>query len=371
VWVWTAATVALVVVAVLLWRGSDAAATDSTTAEPSAGVPSGTPAVEVSEAWAVDGADQPETVVQGGRVLVAVDHGVRAVDPLTGEAWHYTRSNARVCGLTVTDGLAIAVFATEDRCDEAVALRAGTGVRAWTRTLSLQGDARLDSASGIVLAHNATGLVTLDPTGNNIRWRYAPPAGCRLLDAEVGSAGVAALLQCADTDTLQVRLLDGFQGDEHWTVAVPEPEDAADARLLGADRLLGVLVGDEALALAADDGAVRARLPVEGDVQMGTAGAVSLLRTGGTLSALDGDTGTLLWEAPAVGLPGAIVPDKDDDADPAGLLVPDAQGFTQRHPATGEELGRSAVTGVPDGGVATGVGPVVVYRLADRVLAYR
>jgi outer membrane protein assembly factor BamB len=322
-------------------------------------------------AWAADGDGQPETVVQSGWVLVAVEHGVRALDPLTGEeAWHYTRSNARVCGLTVTDGLVIAVFATADRCDEAVALRAGTGVRAWTRTLSLQGDARIDSTSGIVLAHNATGLVTFDPTGNNIRWRYAPPAGCRLLGAEVGSAGVAALLQCADTDTLQVRLLDGFRGDEHWTVEVPEPGDAADARLLGADRLLGVLVGDEVQALAADDGAVRARLPVEGDVQMGTAGAVSLVRTSDTVSAMDSETGTLLWEAPAVGLPSQVMPAKDDAA-PVGLLVPDAQGFTLRHPATGQELARSSVTGVPDGGVATGVGPVVVYRLADRVLAYR
>ena len=34
VWIWTAATVALVVVAALLWRGSDAAATESTTAAP-------------------------------------------------------------------------------------------------------------------------------------------------------------------------------------------------------------------------------------------------------------------------------------------------------------------------------------------------
>jgi hypothetical protein len=43
VWVWIAASVALVVVATLLWRGSDAAATESTTAAP-AGVPVGAPA---------------------------------------------------------------------------------------------------------------------------------------------------------------------------------------------------------------------------------------------------------------------------------------------------------------------------------------
>ena len=136
-WVWTAATLALVVVAALLWRGSDAAATESTTAAP-AGVPTGTPAGAVSEAWSADGDPLPESVVESGRVLVGSAHGVRALDPATGEeAWHYTRANARLCGLTATNGVAVAVFRTADRCDEAVALDAGTGVRAWTRNVEL------------------------------------------------------------------------------------------------------------------------------------------------------------------------------------------------------------------------------------------
>src|SRR5688500_13395629 len=94
VWVWTAATVALVVIAALLWRGSDAAATESTTAAP-ADVPSGTPAGAVSEAWSAGGGPLPEDVVEGGRVVVGSAHGVHALDVVTGdEAWHYTRSNA-------------------------------------------------------------------------------------------------------------------------------------------------------------------------------------------------------------------------------------------------------------------------------------
>ncbi|UOY01281.1 outer membrane protein assembly factor BamB family protein [Blastococcus sp. PRF04-17] len=369
VWVWTAATLALVVVAALLWRGSDAAATESTTAAP-ADVPSGTPAGAVSEAWSAEGGAMPETVVQSGRVLVTTAHGIRALDPLTGEeAWHYTRSNARLCGATVTDGLAVAVFATGDRCDEAVALRAGTGVRAWTRSLSLRGDARLDSTTRIVLATSPTGLVTLDPTGNNIRWRYAPPQGCRLLGADVGNAGVAVLLECADDDAVQLRLLDGFQGDEHWARDLPAAE-GAEVRLLGADGLIGVLVGDEVQALAPEDGALRARLPASEDAAQLTVGAVALFRSGGTLSALDAVTGAPRWESPALGLPAAALVDKDD-ATPGALLVPDAEGFAHRDPATGAELARSSVDGLPEGGVATGIGPVVVYRLPDRVLAYR
>ena len=238
VWVWTAATLALVVVAALLWRGSDAAATESTTAAP-ADVPSGTPAGAVSEAWTAAGGPLPESVVEGGRVLVGSPIGVRALDPATGkEAWHYTRANARLCGLTATNGVAVAVFRTEDRCDEAVALDAGTGVRAWTRSVDFREDATLDSTDQIVLAGTPTGVVTLDPTGNNIRWRYAPPGTCELLGAEVGSAGVAVLQHCDGAAVVRLRLFDGFDGDPHWTRRPARPRRRGDpaARRRRADR---------------------------------------------------------------------------------------------------------------------------------------
>ena len=61
VFVWATATVVLLLVATLLWRGSDAAATDSTTASP-ADVPPGTPAGAVSEAWSADGGPLAEAV---------------------------------------------------------------------------------------------------------------------------------------------------------------------------------------------------------------------------------------------------------------------------------------------------------------------
>src|SRR3954464_10387644 len=176
--VWAAATVVLLLVATLLWRGSDAAATENTTSA-AGGVPSGTPAAAVSERWSAPG---DLTAVQSDRVLVGSRHGVRALDPVPGrEVWHYTRGTARMCGLTATNGVAVAVFATADRCDEAVALHSDTGVRAWTRSLLLRPNATLISTDRIVVATSPTGFVTLDPTGDNVRWRYSAPSGCRLL----------------------------------------------------------------------------------------------------------------------------------------------------------------------------------------------
>ena len=368
VWVWTAATLALVVLAALLWRNSDAAATRSTTTAP-AGVPDGTPAAAVSPAWE-DAEPVDGDVVVGGRVVLRNGYGVRAVDPATGdEAWSYSRSNARLCGATATDGVVVAVFRTEDRCDEAVALEADTGVRRWTRNVSFRGDATLRSTSQVVLAVSPTGVVTLDPTGNSIRWRNQLPEGCLIHDAVAGSAGVAVLQTCDEAPTAKLRLLDGFTGKTHWTTDVAVPEDGS-VTLLGAGRLLGLVVGGELRALSNEDGAERARLPVPdgGAPQQLSSEGGELFLLGGTLQALDA-SGAELWKAPAVGLPAAPVL-AEGATGPGLLLVPDDEGFTHRDPRSGAEVGRSSAADVPAGGTASAVGPVIVYRLPDRVLAY-
>jgi outer membrane protein assembly factor BamB len=322
----------------------------------------------VEEAWSVDGGPVPTDVVEEGRVLVGSDHGVRALDVATGEvAWHYTRSNARLCGLTVTDGLAIAVFRTADRCDEAVGLEAGTGVRAWTRSLDLRGDATLGSTASIVLAKSPTGVVTLEPRGNNVRWRAGAPEGCRWLDAVAGSAGVAVLQRCADDDdTVQLRLYDGFEGSEHWTVDVPVPA-GAEVSLLGADDLVGVRVPGEVRLFAPADGGFRAGLPVDPAEEAGqtTAAGLTLVRTGSTVSAIDPASGGTRWTAPAAGLPAAAPPDGGD------VVVPTAEGFVRLDALTGAELDRLPAPHVPADGVAATLGPVVVLRLADEVRGYR
>jgi outer membrane protein assembly factor BamB len=368
VWVWTAATLALVVVAALLWRGSDAAATDSTTAAP-AGIPEGTPAAAVSEAWAEDARPLPVDVVESGRVIVGSAHGVRALDPETGEeAWHYTRANARLCGVTAVNGVVVAVFRTANRCDEALALNAGTGVRAWTRNVNFRADVTLSSTDRIVLASSPTGIATLDPTADTLRWRYAPPEGCLIEDAVAGSAGVALLQTCDGSPDMQLRLLDGFEGTAHWNRDIPAPE-GAEIRLLGADQLLGLVVGDEVRAVAAEDGAPLRRVPLSGEnPRQLAAGGVVLVWIDGTLTALDPAAATVLWRTPARGLPSAPV---TAEPSPAPLLVPEDDGFVQRDPLTGTRLGISTASEVPDGGTASRVGPVVVYQLPDRVLAYR
>jgi outer membrane protein assembly factor BamB len=373
VWVWTAATVALVVVAALLWRGSDAAATESTTSAP-ADVPEGAPAGAVSATWSEDGDPVPETLVQAGRVLVGEAHGVRALDAVTGEeAWHYTRSNARLCDVTAVDDRAVAVFATAGRCDEAVALDGGTGVRQWTRNLNLRPDVTLTSATGMVLATSPTGVVALDPASDTLRWRAAASEGCRIETGAAGSAAVVLLESC--DGTARLRGLDRGDGEQKWSRDVPLPEDGGSVALAGAGRLVAVVVGDDLQVFEGDSGASLTTVPLpagDDDAPPAATEAIGslLVWARGTTVALEQPGGRLLWSQPSLGLP-AVDADKALETLSPPVLVPEEGAFVSRDLRTGQETGRSTVDGdLPAGGRTATVGPVVVYRLADRVLAY-
>ncbi len=375
VWVWTAAALALALVAALLWRASSVAATDSTTA-PAARVPDTAPAAELTQVWSLGaGVGLPRRVVEEGRVVVPGERGLTATDAVTGaEAWHYRRADARLCGLTAVDGLVVAVFRAGDRCDEALALDAATGVRQWTRNLSLRGDAAIAGAGQVVLASSPTGVVVLDPVGAGVRWRASADEGCTLAGTDAGGTGVALLQRCADAPVLQLRLYDPFSGQQRWSRDVPVPAGTT-ARLVGADRMVGVVVGDALLVHRPDDGALLQQLPLppaDGDpateplLQTG-AGDLALVWARGILWALEQGTGTPRWQLPARGLPTG----GEGGPDPAVLWVPEEGGFVLRDPAAGTETGRAAVEGGLDpGGRTSVVGPVLVYRLPDRVLGY-
>jgi outer membrane protein assembly factor BamB len=379
VWVWAAATLALVVVATLLWRGSSVAATDSTTAPAPEALP-GTPSGDLARAWSVDtDVPLPPGVVEGGRVVVPSADGVTALDPASGEeAWHYRRADAALCGLSAGDGLVVAVFRAGDRCDEALALTAATGVRAWTRNLSLRGDATIAGTDQVVLASSDTGIVVIDPVGDNVRWRSAAEPGCTLVDTAVGSAGVAVLQRCDGTAAVQLRLFDSFSGQARWTRDLTVA-DGTDVRLAGVDRLVDVVAGDALLVHRPDDGAQLQELALpaatdggaEGDpVLQAGVGDVALVWARGTLSALDGTTGAQLWQVPALGLPTASAVAKGE-VGRAGVWVPESGGLVLRDTATGAETARVAVEdALEPGGRAAVVGPVLVYALPDRVAGW-
>ena len=372
VWVWTAATLVVAVVAVLLWRTSSVVATSSTTATPAAATSTTQlPAAALSPRWtAATTTDASGALLQRGRVLTTDATGLTLRDAVTGApAWHYRRSDAHLCGATAVSDLVVAVFRTTGRCDEAVALQVGTGVRQWTRNVSYLADARLTSTAGLVLASTAGGVTTLDPTGDNTRWRHAADPGCRLVDAAAGSSGVVVLQRCPGSTDVQVQLLDAGAGTVSWTVPLAVGEGTP--RLVGVDGLVDVLVGGTVHPLAPADGA---QLPVlalpapagaDEPLLQTAADDVVLLWARGTTYALDATTGVPRWQQPTAGLPAA-----DAATGTTGELTDGA--FVRRSIADGAELSRSTVTGaVPAGGRTLQAGATVLSATGDRVLALR
>jgi outer membrane protein assembly factor BamB len=379
VWVWTAVTLVVAAVAVLLWRTSDVAATSSTTTTATT-VPDEGPAAQVSQAWSAATGPAQRRVVESGRVLVTDEHGLAMVDAGTGdEGWHYRRSNATLCDATAVDGLVIAAFRTSSRCNQVVAFTAATGVRAWTRSARFRTDVDLASTDRILLASSPTGIVTIDPTGNNTRWRYAPPEGCRLVGSDVGSPGVVVLQRCESSDVLQVTLLDGFGGEAIWSRDVDA--DGGTARLAGVDGLVDVVVDDRVQVLSPTDGALLTELalpalPSGQDVrseplQQAGIGDAALLWVRGTLYALDATTGVPRWSLPALGLP-AVSTDKQSGTGDVTVTVPEDRAFVVRSLADGSELSRSTTDEpVPAGGRLSVLGPVLVYADDDEVAGSR
>ncbi len=91
----------------------------------------------------------------------------------------------------------------------------------------------------------------------------------------------------------------------------------------------------------------------------------------GTVWALDETTGEARWSRPAVGLP-TVEDVAQVTPGAASVLVPEDDGFVRRDLATGDEVERLPVDGGLSGpGRTVVVGPVVVYRLPDRVIGYR
>jgi outer membrane protein assembly factor BamB len=310
-------------------------------------------------------------VVEDGRVVVGSEHGLRALDPLTGaEVWHYTRSNAQLCGLAATSGVVVALFRTDRRCDEVVSLRAATGVYAWTRNLMLRPDATLTAASNTVLASSPTGVLSLDPLNDNVRWRAHAPDGCLFEDTDVGTSGVLVLQRCAGNQALTLRLLDLGDGRAVWSRDVDVP-DGVPAELSGGDRLVCLLAGHRLQLFSAADGTP---LPAR-DVPAGDPGLLQtvvgdtvLVWARGTVSAIDASTGAVRWSQAALGLPAAGDAGTTTPG-PGSVLVPEEDALVRRDVVTGAEEARSAVTGtLPAGGAAEVVGPAVVYRLPDRVI---
>lgn len=343
---WFGVLVLALVVGIGLAANSDTGNTDvRTAAEPPADFP--TPLGEqVAPLWSSDAVVDDQRIVASNTVITATDRGVRGLDAQTGEErWHYLRSNATMCDFTVLDDVVVAIFRTVGRCNEAVALEAGTGVRRWYRNVGFSEQLSLLGSGTAVLAATPGGIAVMDSVGNSIRWRYNPPQGCELSSIGIGSSGVVVLERCT-TGTTWLAEFELYSGDQQWRV----PPPPGDVTVLGADGVVSLLVGEQLTTLSARTGQTLSTLTTTAGSEESAAAALAgqpggrgipLVYVSGQLFAIDPTTGGQLWSVPAKGLPATS---------DAGIVVPEADAVVVRDPVTGQEVSRSTLTGeAPDG----------------------
>lgn len=338
--IWVLVAVLTLAAGALLAASSDSGNTDVRTAaeHPASAEPL---AAELTPLWSAQAAVDDQRSVAGNTVITSSPRGLRGLDPVSGhERWHYLRSSATMCDFTVLDDVVVAIFRTTGRCNEAVALEPGTGVRRWYRNVGFSDRLQMFGSGTAALAATPRGIAVLDGIGDSIRWRYNPPQGCELSSIGIGNAGVVVLESC-ETGTTWLAEFNLYSGDQEWRVAPPPGE----LRVLGADGVVSLLVGQQLMILSARTGAVLSTMPtgaVDGPPpaalfagQPGGRG-VPLVFVAGTLYAIEPSSGAVLWSIAATGAPASS---------DGGLVVPQANAFVRYNPLTGEELARSAATG--------------------------
>jgi hypothetical protein len=189
--------------------------------------------------------------------------------------------------------------------------------------------------------------------------------GCTFADGDVGDAGVAVLQTCGGS--VQLRLLDGYDGTPLWTRDV-----AGGTTLAGVEQAVVVAGDDGVQLLSGADGAPLAPPVAEtaGEVLATGVGTSALVWADGTLTVVDQGTGAVSWRTPATGLPAGTA-DRALPAEGTSVPVPEGDTVVLRDLATGDVLQRVGTLGLDAGGLVTVAGPVVVHQLTDRVLAYR
>lgn len=338
---WLGLLLTALVAGLVLTVSSDAGNTDARTAtEPTTSSDTAL-AEQVSPLWTSEFAADDQQTVASGTVITSTEHGVAGHEPLTGEErWHYFRPTATMCDFAVLDDVVVAIFRTSGRCNEAVALEAGTGVRRWYRNVGFSDQLSLLGSGTAVLAATPGGIAVIDAVGNSIRWRYNPPQGCELSSIGIGLSGVVVLESCA-TGTTWLAEFELYEGEQRWRVPPPPGE----VTVLGADGVVSLLVGQQLTLLSALNGAVLSTVTTaaESGESAGAAFAgppsgrgVALVYLAGTLYAIEPTTGRQLWSVSARGTPATSG---------FGLVVPEAGAFVVRNPLTGQEVTRSVVSG--------------------------
>ena len=209
-----------------------------------------------------------DSYLVGPAVVTINDSGAVGHDPDSGEqAWRYTRTDTSVCAHHTEGTLVVLVYASGDRCDEAIGIDVRSGNRRWQRTIEATGKNTIVWNQGGFLSVDAAKMIayennqgyerfTLDNSvTDNIEGEHT---SCENL-AATGAHNVVTLQRCRAT------------GNDPWALQlVVTTASDGDSREVGRSYLTGI--DDPQLIDSLENGTAYVR-DSAGTVRVYTAGA--------------------------------------------------------------------------------------------------
>lgn len=121
--------------------------------------PTGRPAATLHEVATYDG----KATLIGGVLVIETSSGAKGIDAVTGKkVWSYERTDVPVCARGYSDSRAFLAYGANGLCDEAIALEAGSGVRAWQRTIEADGPNSIAFGPNSVISVTTTQIIAYD-----------------------------------------------------------------------------------------------------------------------------------------------------------------------------------------------------------------
>jgi len=142
-------------------------------------VPTGEPAATLHKVATYDG----KATLIGGVIVVDTSTGAKGVDAVTGKkVWSYERTDLPVCARGYNNTRVFLVYGADGLCDEAIALEASSGARAWQRTIEA------DAQNSIAFGTDSMISVT---TTQIIAYEQLTGFALFTLDADTGSTSTS------------------------------------------------------------------------------------------------------------------------------------------------------------------------------------
>lgn len=350
-------------------------------------VPRGTPAATLHKVATYDG----KATLIGGAVVIETRDGAEGRDAVTGERiWSYDRTDLPVCARGYNQSRIFLGYGAGGQCDEAIAIEAGSGQRAWQRTIESEGANRIAFGTDSIISVGARKIISYDQLNGFERFTLKPNASPADTSSDTSPAPSASSGECAFAAASAGPIVNVLQKcragkDDPWIYAIlAEDSQDGNARQVGrtvlgltaptliASFLNGAALVADSTTLYIVGGGHSEPAQVSGitvsdpaAVRVLSDGSFGLISTGTTVSRVPPGTSTPLWQVETSSNPSLD----------SGQLATMSDGVLRTYAAQSGSLTSQSTYAEPPGfgpgSAVTVVGDLVAVGNGTRTTIYR